>query len=96
MKRWIVCVRIKNDLLDVELLSGSPEAAERRAKWSLVFARKLEPEDVEVLGVHEERELTFDEVDGFGLDATGRDGDPRFPYKMSNLNIDERKKLVVE
>lgn len=32
-----------------------------------------------------DRELTFDEANAAGLDATGRDGDPRFPYHLSDL-----------
>ena len=31
------------------------------------------------------RELTVDEVDAIGWDSTGRDGDPRFPYKLENV-----------
>lgn len=35
-------------------------------------------------------ELGFDEVEAVGLDGTGFDGDPRFPYHWSNLTDAER------
>lgn len=30
------------------------------------------------------RELTYDEASALGFDASGRDGDPRFPYHLSD------------
>lgn len=43
--------------------------------------------------VEEVNELGFDEVEAIGLDGTGRDGDPRFPYTWANLTDDERRML---
>lgn len=37
-------------------------------------------------------ELPFDVSDALGLDATGRDGDDRFPYTWANLTPDEQDK----
>ena len=31
------------------------------------------------------RELTFEEAAALGLDPTGRDGDPRFPYRLEHV-----------
>jgi len=39
-------------------------------------------------------ELDFDAVEAIGLDGTGRDGDPRFPYTRDNLTEDELARLV--
>jgi hypothetical protein len=39
-------------------------------------------------------QLTFDEAEGIGLDGTGRDGNPRFPYRYSNLTPAEMKRLT--
>lgn len=30
------------------------------------------------------RELTYEEAESLGYDGTGRDGDPRFPYHLSD------------
>jgi hypothetical protein len=38
-------------------------------------------------------ELPFDAVEAIGLDGTGRDGDPRFPYRWANLMPDERRRM---
>ncbi len=37
-----------------------------------------------------DRELTFDEAEAAGLDGTGRDLDPRFPYHLSDLKGTDR------
>lgn len=37
-----------------------------------------------------ESELGFDEVEAAGLDGTGRDGNPRFPYTWDNLTDTEK------
>lgn len=39
-------------------------------------------------------ELDFDTVEALGLDATGCDGDPRFPYTIEKLTREELVKLV--
>lgn len=39
-------------------------------------------------------ELGADEVDALGLDSTGRDGDPRFPYTEAKLTPAELASLV--
>ena len=39
------------------------------------------------------RELTFDECDAIGLDGTGRDLNPRFPYTLDGLTPDELTRL---
>jgi hypothetical protein len=39
-------------------------------------------------------ELSFDEADAFGLDATGRDGDPRFPWTVTDLTPAQRQRLA--
>jgi hypothetical protein len=36
-------------------------------------------------------ELDFDTVEELGLDGTGRDGDPRFPYTTQLLNRQQRR-----
>lgn len=38
--------------------------------------------------------LTFEDAEAIGLDATGRDGDPRFPYTEANLTPAERGLLA--
>lgn len=43
----------------------------------------------------DDEELSYDEVEAIGLDGTGRDGDPRFPYRWSNLTDDERRMLGI-
>lgn len=35
-------------------------------------------------------ELSFDEAEALGFDGTGRDLDPRFPLRLSNLTPQER------
>jgi hypothetical protein len=40
-------------------------------------------------------ELDIDEVEAIGLDGTGRDGDPRFPYTWAKLTDAERAALWV-
>lgn len=40
-----------------------------------------------------EGELGYDEVCAIGLDGTGRDGDPRFPYTWDSLTDVEKDKL---
>ncbi len=32
-----------------------------------------------------DRELTFDECEAIGLDGTGRDGNPLFPYTLTSV-----------
>ena len=39
-------------------------------------------------------ELDADTVEAIGLDATGRDGNPRFPYTLENLTLDELTKVI--
>jgi hypothetical protein len=39
-------------------------------------------------------ELSFDEADALGLDATGRDGDPRFPWTLADLTDVQRQRLA--
>jgi hypothetical protein len=39
-------------------------------------------------------ELTFDEVEALGLDGSGRDGDPRHPYRESALTEQEKTRLA--
>ena len=36
-------------------------------------------------GAKRTRELDFDEVTALGFDGTGRDGDPRFPYHLEDV-----------
>jgi hypothetical protein len=38
--------------------------------------------------------LASDEAEALGYDGTGRDGDPRFPYRWSNLTEEERERLL--
>ena len=38
-------------------------------------------------------QLSFDEAERAGLDGTGRDGDPRFPYHLSDLTESEKRLL---
>jgi len=38
-------------------------------------------------------ELSFDECELLGLDGTGRDGDPRFPYTYAGLTAAEKAVL---
>ncbi len=38
--------------------------------------------------------LLFDDVEDIGLDGTGRDGDPRFPYTWAKLTTAERAQLL--
>lgn len=40
-------------------------------------------------------ELPFDVVEDLGLDGTGRDGDPRFPYTWANLTDTERARMAL-
>jgi len=42
----------------------------------------------------EDDEPSFDEVEALGLDGTGRDLDPRFPYTLANLTHDETARLA--
>jgi hypothetical protein len=44
--------------------------------------------------VNEDRLLTFDQAEAAGVDGTGRDQDPRFPYTWGNLTTEERAKLL--
>lgn len=38
--------------------------------------------------------MAADSVEGIGLDSTGRDLDPRFPYRLSTLTADEWTRLI--
>jgi hypothetical protein len=49
-----------------------------------------EPHDLPT--VHDE--LSFDEAEALGLDATGRDGDPAFPYTAADLTPAQRQRLA--
>lgn len=90
MKRFIVCIRVKKKILDIEALSRSAEAAERRARVAIMFSRHLDPEDIHVLGVHEEREIEAEEV----RLITGNFPHPSLGVVwMSHLNIEERMVL---
>lgn len=40
------------------------------------------------------QELSFDEADALGLDATGRDGDSRFPWTVAYLSPAQRQQLA--
>jgi hypothetical protein len=51
--------------------------------WS-VCPPDLDPDD---------DEPTLDEVEALGLDGTGRDLDPRYPYTIANLTADETARL---
>ena len=43
------------------------------------------PYELSLLVTHPDAELSFDTAEGIGLDGSGRDGDPRFPYTWANL-----------
>lgn len=50
-------------------------------------------EIAQILAIADElaqNELSFDEVEAAGLDGTGRDLNPRFPYTWANLTDAER------
>ena len=40
-----------------------------------------------------DEELSFNETEALGLDGTGCDGNPRFPYTYGNLTVEERELL---
>lgn len=48
----------------------------------------------EIYEDEEPGELDADEVDALGLDPTGRDGNPRFPFTETNLTDVEREALT--
>ena len=40
-------------------------------------------------------ELTIDECEAVGVDGTGRDGDPRYPYTIANLELHQVELLCL-
>lgn len=41
------------------------------------------------------RELTYDEASALGYDASGRDGDPRFPYHLSDARAKSGRDALI-
>lgn len=63
--------------------------------WSEVNETEADETEADETGRPENplAELDFDTVERAGLDGTGRDGDPRFPYTWSSLTATERLKI---